>query len=64
MYLMSCTKPNIAYVVNKLSKYTSNPGAKLCQRIMRVLKYLQFTRDYGLYYMRYPVVLEGYNDAN
>ena len=31
---------------------------------MRVLKYLQFTRDYGLHYTRYPVVLEGYGDAN
>ena len=25
MYLMSCTRPDIAYVVNKLSRYTSNP---------------------------------------
>ena len=24
MYLMNCTKPDIAYVVSKLSKYTSN----------------------------------------
>ena len=31
---------------------------------MRVLKYLQFTRDYGLHYTRYPAVLEGYSDAN
>ena len=31
---------------------------------MRVLKYLRFTRDYGLYYIEYLVVLEGYIDAN
>ena len=31
---------------------------------MRVLKYLRFTFDYGMYYKRYHVVLEGYNDAN
>ena len=31
---------------------------------MRVLKYLLFTRDYGLHYTRYPVVLEEYIDAN
>ena len=31
---------------------------------MRVLKYLRFNHDYGLYYTRYPNVLEGYNDAN
>ena len=31
---------------------------------MRVLKYLRFTRDYGLHYTRYHTVLEGYSDAN
>ena len=34
------------------------------QGIMRVFKYLRFTRDYGLHYTRYPAVLEGYSDAN
>ena len=49
MYLMSCTRPDIAYAVNKLSRNTSNPGAMHWQGIMRVLKYLRFTRDYGLH---------------
>ena len=31
---------------------------------MRVLNYLCFTRDYGLHYIRYPIILEGYSDAN
>ena len=26
MYLMSCTRPNIAFSVSRLSRYTSNPG--------------------------------------
>ena len=64
MYLMSCTRPDIAYAVNKLSRYTSNPRAMHWHRIMRVLKYLRFTRDYGLHYTRYHAVLEGYSDAN
>ncbi|RVW75988.1 Retrovirus-related Pol polyprotein from transposon TNT 1-94 [Vitis vinifera] len=64
MYLMSCTRPDIAYAVSKLSRYTSNPGAKHWQEIIRVLKYLRFTRDYGQHYTRYPAVLEGYSDAN
>ena len=28
MYLTSCTRPNIAYSISKLSSYTSNPRAK------------------------------------
>ena len=31
---------------------------------MRVLKYLWFTHDYGLHYIRYLAVLERYDDAN
>ena len=26
VYIMNCTRPNIAYSVSKLSRYTSNPG--------------------------------------
>ena len=64
IYLMSCTRPDIAYAVNKLSRYMSNLGAMHWQRIMRVLKYLRFTHDYRMHYIRYLVVLEGYSDAN
>ena len=37
MYLMSCTRPDIAHAVNKLSRYTSNPGAKHWQGIIKIL---------------------------
>ena len=42
----------------------SNPRAKNWKGIMRVLKYLRFTRDYGLHYIRYLVVHEGCSDVN
>ena len=64
IYLMSCIKPDKAYLISKLSSYMSNLGAKHWQGIMKVLKCLQFTCDYGLHYIRYPTLLEGYNDAN
>ena len=64
MYLMSCTRPYIAYAVSKLSRYTSNPNGGHGKGIVRVLRYLRYTRDYGLHYTRYPAVLEGYSDAN
>ena len=64
MYLMSCIRPNIAYTVSKLSRYTSNPNDGHWKGIIRVLRYLRYTHDYGLHYTRYPAVLEGYCDAN
>ena len=64
MYLMSCTRPDIAYSVSRLSRYTSNPGHDHWKAIVRVLHYLRYTRDLGLHYTRYPAVLEGYCDAN
>ena len=48
MYLMSCIRLDIAYAINKLSRYMSNPRAKHWQEITRVLTYLGSTRDYGL----------------
>ncbi|CAM8965807.1 unnamed protein product [Rhodiola kirilowii] len=64
MYLMNCTRPDIAYCVSRLARYTSNPGYEHWKAIVRVLKYLRFTRDYGLHYTRYPEVIEGYTDAS
>ncbi|GKB31419.1 hypothetical protein Tco_0870820 [Tanacetum coccineum] len=50
-------------LVDKLSRYTSNPGTQHWQAIQRVLKYLKKTMDYRLTYIGYPSVLEGYTDA-
>ena len=64
MYLMSCTRPDITYTVSRLSRYTSNPSADHWKAIVRVLRYLRYTYNYGLNYTRYPAILEGYSDAN
>ncbi|GKC52231.1 zinc finger, CCHC-type containing protein [Tanacetum coccineum] len=64
MYAMNCTRPNIAFAVGKLSRYTSNPSTQHWQVIQRVLKYLKKTMDFSLTYTYYPLVLEGYTDAS
>ncbi|GJX64856.1 zinc finger, CCHC-type containing protein [Tanacetum coccineum] len=64
MYAMTCTRADIAFVVGKLRRYTSNPSTKHRQAIQRVLKYLKKTMDYRLTYTGYPSVLEGYTDAS
>ncbi|KAL0322287.1 UNVERIFIED_CONTAM: Retrovirus-related Pol polyprotein from transposon TNT 1-94 [Sesamum calycinum] len=61
---MNCTRPDIAYAVNKLSRFTSNPSKDHWKGLIRVLRYLKYTSNYGLHYTRYPAVLEGYSDAN
>ena len=61
---MNCTRPNIAYYVSKLSRYTSNPGEDHWKALVQVLRYLKYTLNYGLHYTWYLAVLEGYSNAN
>ncbi|GJW93086.1 zinc finger, CCHC-type containing protein [Tanacetum coccineum] len=58
------TRPDLAYAVSRLSRYTSNPSYGHWKAITRVLHYLRYSRDYGLHYDRHPAVIEGYSDAN
>ncbi|GKB92753.1 zinc finger, CCHC-type containing protein [Tanacetum coccineum] len=64
MYAMTSTRPDIAYAVGRLSRFTSNPSRQHWKAITRVFKYLRGTKDYGLSYVGYPLVLEGYSDAS
>nr|GEY60799.1 zinc finger, CCHC-type [Tanacetum cinerariifolium] len=61
MYDMTSTRPYIAYDVGRLSRFTSNPSRQHWKVITKVLKYLRGTKDYGLSYVGYPSVLEGYS---
>ncbi|GJU38243.1 zinc finger, CCHC-type containing protein [Tanacetum coccineum] len=64
MYAMTSTRPDIAYAVGRLSRFTCNPSRQHWKAITRVFKYLRGTMNYGLSYMGYPSVLEGYSDAS
>ncbi|GKC95969.1 zinc finger, CCHC-type containing protein [Tanacetum coccineum] len=64
MYATHCTRPDIAYAVCKLSRYTSNPSQDHWKAIGRVFGYLKRTRQLALYYDCFPAVLEGYSDAS
>ncbi|GJS98763.1 zinc finger, CCHC-type containing protein [Tanacetum coccineum] len=44
--------------------FTSNPSRQHWKVITRMFKYLRGTKDYGLSYVGYPLVLEGYSDAS
>lgn len=64
MYVVHCTRPDIAFAVCKMSRYTSNPSTEHWKAIGRILGYLKRTINLGLFYNEYPEVLEGYSDAS
>ncbi|XP_075076452.1 secreted RxLR effector protein 161-like [Nicotiana tabacum] len=64
MHLMNFTRPDIAYAVCRLSKYTHNPNREHWSALDRLMKYLRGTMNYGILYSVFPSTLEGYNDTN
>ena len=46
IYLENCTRPDIAYAVGRLSRYTQSPNQDHWVVIRRVLTYLRGTNDY------------------
>nr|GEV98972.1 zinc finger, CCHC-type [Tanacetum cinerariifolium] len=49
---------------SSLIRFTSNLSRQQRKAITRVFKYLTGTKDYGLSYVGYPSMLEGYSDAS
>ena len=64
MFLMNYTRPDIAYVVSRLSRYTHNPSNEHWNDLHRLLRYLRGTMDWCLHFNKFPAVLEGFCDAN
>jgi hypothetical protein len=64
LYVANRTRPDIAYAVGRLSRYTSNPSKDHWKALERVFRYLKGTLDYSLLFSGYPEILEGYSDAN
>ncbi|XP_071912215.1 uncharacterized protein [Coffea arabica] len=56
--------PDIAYAVCRLSRYIHNPNREHRFALVRLMKYLRGTINFGILYSGFPTVLEGYNDAN
>jgi hypothetical protein len=46
------TRPDIAFVLSKLSKYVSKPGKNHLIAAKMVLRYPQFSKDYHLEFSR------------
>jgi len=48
MYLMICTRPDIAYAVGKLSRYCENPTQAHWSAVKRIFRYIKGTQNSGL----------------
>ena len=64
MYLANCTRPDIAFAVNLLARYSAAPTRRHWVGVKTVLRYLQGTQDLGLFYKRnQDLTMVGYADA-
>ena len=52
MYAQVCTHPNIAFVVDVVVRYMSDPSQSHWKMTKKVLRYLQGTKDLILTYRR------------
>ena len=52
MYLANCTRPDIAFAVNLLARYSSEPIKRHWKGINNIFRYLRGTSDMGLFYSK------------
>lgn len=65
MYLVSGTRPDLAYTISHLSQFCSNPSKSHLGAAKRVLRYLKGTIDRKLIYkFGAPLTLSGFCDAS
>nr|GEW89913.1 retrovirus-related Pol polyprotein from transposon TNT 1-94 [Tanacetum cinerariifolium]GEW89916.1 retrovirus-related Pol polyprotein from transposon TNT 1-94 [Tanacetum cinerariifolium] len=67
MYLMVCTRPDIAYAVSVVSRYLANPGKNHWEAVKWILKYFWGTANVGLMYGTNPgnhVDVTGFVDSD
>ncbi|KAH7291985.1 hypothetical protein KP509_29G045200 [Ceratopteris richardii] len=67
-YLVTCTRPDICFAANYLSRFMQQPQAHHIHLLKRLLRYLKQTQHYSLTYRTQPEAtrwtLYGYSDAD
>jgi len=67
LYAALLTRPDIAYIVNTLAKYSSNPGPEYIKAVKRIFRYLKGLLDYTITYnsnITNNQYTKGYTDAD
>ncbi|OWZ06259.1 polyprotein [Phytophthora megakarya] len=66
LYITTCIRPDVAYIVTQLSRFLENPGQQHWKAAIGVLRYLKGTREHGIVYngIKGKVELSAYTDAD
>ena len=65
IYLMMCTRPDIAYAVGQAARFSQNPGKAHWSAVKRILSYLSGTLNHGiLFSSKGRAHLVGFTDAD
>jgi len=64
MYVMVCTRPNIAHAVRVVNRFLSNPGKEHWEGVKWILRYLKGTSNMHLSFRRSNLNLQGFSDAD
>jgi hypothetical protein len=64
MYVMVCTRPNIAHAVGVVSRYMNNPGKEHWEVVKWILRYFRGTTTHALCFGGSNIVLQGYVDSD
>ena len=52
MYLANCTRPDIAFSMNLLARFSTAPTQRHWNRVKHIFRYLRETTDVGLLYSK------------
>ena len=66
IYIMTCTRPDLSWIVSKLSQHLAEPKQQHWAAAKQLLRYLKGTIDQELHYKKSEesLKLEGYSDAD
>jgi hypothetical protein len=60
MYVMVCTRPDIAHAMGFVNMYMNNPGKKNWEVVKWILKYLRGISTHALCFVGSNITLQGY----
>ncbi|KAH9668902.1 Integrase catalytic domain-containing protein [Citrus sinensis] len=64
MFVMICTRPDIAQAVGTVSRYMANPSGEHWITVKRILRYIRGTSDVALCYVGSEFTVRGYVDSD